>query len=550
MKILDNIAKRLGYVKPALQRGFNAAAINRLTADWATMGQGTIDSQLRTDLPTMRERSRKLARENPYFQGFLGMLKTNVLGSEGLQLKNKSKEMDTIQGGKVVQGRMDVLANKLIEDAWWEWGRRENCTVDQSLAWEEVQTLMLETAGTDGECVARKIFGADNRFGFALQLIETERLDTEKNERLANGNSIRMGVERDSTGRRIAYWLLKQNPNDNFAQDVYNSSDRYVRVPANEIIHPYLMRTIGQTRGYPWPAAIMLNLQMLGGYEEAELVAARTAACKMAVLEKQGDYQYQGESDTTGRQMDAAPGVIEELAQGLKLTPLDWNHPNSNYGGFVKAALRGMAVGLGVAYPQLASDYESVNFSSGRMAEGHQRELWKSLQKWLSLSLCDPVFNSWLPTAIVNGAINLPLAKVAKFNQPNWTGRRWQWVDPTKEVDAKIRELNAGFTSLTRIAQELGLDRDELLAEIKSDQDAIESMGVELPELWQETPDPIELEKTKAGFAAEAKPEAPEDRSVHVNLTIPPDTKTGKRSVVFERDEKGKPVGATITEAQ
>lgn len=512
--------------------------------DWVLSGTPSLDSQLRNDLPTLRERSRKLGQENPYFQGFLGMLKNNVLGAEGIQLKNKAKELDQFVGGKIVPGRPDVLANKLIEDAWWMWGRAKYCTTDGKLTWEEVQSLVLETAGTDGECVVRLIFGADNPFGFSIQLIETDRLDTEKNERLSNGNVIRMGVEKDAMGRAVAYWLLKTNPNDNLeVPGTFNYSDRHVRIPASEIVHPFLMRRIGQTRGFPWPAAIMLNLQMLGGYEEAELVAARTAACKAAVLETTGDVRYEGEQ--ANHKMTAEPGVIEQLPQGLTLKPIDWNHPNSAYGEFIKAALRGMAAGLGVSYPNIANDYESVNFSSGRMSQMQEREHWQYLQKWFACQFCDPIYSAWLPTAILSGAINLPLAKVEKFAQPTWAGRRWSWVDPTKEVSAKIDELNAGITSLTRVAQSMGMDRDELLDEIKEDQEAVESRGIVLPGIWQEPPDEMELAKVKAGAAVAE----PEDRSVHVSVHQPelkqpltvnvPESRGGKKRVEITRDEKG-----------
>ena len=62
-------------------------------------------------------------------------------------------------------------------------------------------------------------------------------------------------------------------------------------------------------------------------------------------------------------------------------------------------------------------------------------------------------------------------------------GRRWGWVDPTKEVNAKAEELRLGITSHTRILSELGIDRDELFAEIEQDKLAAAAHGFELPQV-------------------------------------------------------------------
>ncbi|MBT6104614.1 MAG: phage portal protein [Verrucomicrobia bacterium] len=39
------------------------------------------------------------------------------------------------------------------------------------------------------------------------------------------------------------------------------------RIPASEIIHPFITDRIAQTRGTPWMVSAMTRLQMLGAYE-------------------------------------------------------------------------------------------------------------------------------------------------------------------------------------------------------------------------------------------------------------------------------------------
>jgi len=56
------------------------------------------------------------------------------------------------------------------------------------------------------------------------------------------------------------------------------------RIEAQYIIHLYDPHRVNQTRGITWFSAVMFELRMLGGYIEAELVAARTGAAKNGLL--------------------------------------------------------------------------------------------------------------------------------------------------------------------------------------------------------------------------------------------------------------------------
>jgi len=498
MKFIDSLAKRFGYAKAPSRRNFQAAALNRLTAEWSTQSQ-TVDSILKMDLESLRARSREMSRNNPYVVKFSAMLKANVLGAGGLGLKNKAKEQDKVVGSKVIHGAFDSYANKVIEDNWREWSRRGNCTIDGMMSLREVQGMSLDCASIDGEALVRMHIGNTslNRWGFGLEMIDSERLDLKHNEILPNGNVVKMGVElSNTTGRREAYWILSDTPND-YQFGYTHKGHKRVRVPADQMVHPYLLKYVGQTRGFPWLAPVMLNTKMLGGYEEAELVAARTAASKMAFLKQTGDATYNGADDGSGPMMEAEPGSIEMLPQGLEMQVLDWNHPNSNYGNFVKSALRGIAAGLNVSYNTLANDLEGVNFSSGRMGQMEEREQWTVLQQWLSDALMQPIYSAWLLSGLMTGAIGLPAGKIKKFDAATWRGRRWSWVDPTKEVNAKIMELNSGLTSLTRVLGELNIDRDELFSEIEDDKAALEARGIDLSEVWPETPDATPIDETK-----------------------------------------------------
>jgi lambda family phage portal protein len=237
-------------------------------------------------------------------------------------------------------------------------------------------------------------------------------------------------------------------------------------------------------------------MNMLGRYEEAEVTAARAAACKMGFITKaSAAVSYEGELQSDGSKiMDAEPGSLEELQAGQDVKTIDWNHPNSSYQVFMKTALRGIAAGLGVSYNTLANDMESVNFASGKLGLDDERQMWKSIQYWFIESVLEDIFASWLEMALTTQAVPLPLGKFDKFNQPDFRGRNWGYVNPQQEVTADIARLNAGLTSRTRLLQERGIDREELDDEIMQERDDAEQKGLEFPALQGNESEPEEVE--------------------------------------------------------
>lgn len=488
MKLLTKLANRFGLVTAAqlearlrsASASFQAAGINRLTQSWAQHSYSA-DAQNRADLKLVRDRARELRNNNDYGAKFVGMLKANVLGDQGFNFRNKAKDPDRFVGGKMVPGAADAFANKLIEDRFYQWGRKEHCTVTGKLNWCDVQNIVLESVAVDGEILIRKVIRPDNPFGYTLQLIESDYLDDDYDTTLEGGRSVRMGVESDEWGRTIAFHLRTWNPNDTFVPQT-RMGQRY-RLPASEVIHLGINRRPNSSRYMSWMATSAYRLNMVGKYEEAETTAARAAASKMAFLTKTNANQsYDGEEDSEGnKSMDAEPGAIEELPFGMDIKVLDWNHPNSSYGSFMKTALRAISAGLGVSYNTLANDMESVNFASGKLGLDAERDVFKKIQYWMIESFCEEVFSGWLLNSFNAGALApLPVSKLEKFNAPYFNGRRWAYVNPQQEISADVARLNARLTSHSRLLAERNIDRDELFDEIKADMEAAESRGFDL----------------------------------------------------------------------
>jgi lambda family phage portal protein len=451
--------------KRAEKRSFSATSSSRLTMDWITASLSP-DGELEGKLSTMRNRSRDLERNNEWVKGFLRSLENNTLGEKGISLQVRSKE---------ASGKLDELANTKIETAWKQWGKVGSCEISGRHSWGDVQRLVLRSIARDGEVVIRLIRESS---GLKLQVLEADLIDDSYNGRADNGNEIRFGVEFDQYRKPVAYYLLGNHPGDT----LFNADfKRRVRVPAEEIIHPFRTERPDQTRGIPWLVSSMARLKMLDGYAEAELVAARTGAAKMGFFTKKTAEGWTGEIDDDGNlPVDAAPGTIEELPAGVDFTSWDSNHPNSGYGDFVKSCLRGVATSLGISYNSLSNDLEGVNYSSIRAGLIEEREVWKAIQRFMIEHVLERVFTAWLEIELLSGRLGLPFDKIWKFNVPEFRGRRWAWVDPKKDMEAAVIAMNNRISPLRDIIADGGGDVYEVLAKFKEDEDLAASLGISL----------------------------------------------------------------------
>lgn len=468
--------KQQQAARPSQQRNFAAAKIDRLTSAWNGVS-GSADAVTSPSLARIRARSRQLAVDNDYARRFYKLLRSNVVGPQGIgmQVRAIAKEAK----GSVVY---DDDANKVIERNWYEWAGKKHCTVDGRLTLIDVQQMLIETVAKDGEILVRKVRGraAGNPFGFALQLLEADHLNENYNTTMANGNKVRMGIEYNEWDRPVAYHVLNRHPGD-LVGTAYHA-EKYDRIPANEIIHLFFSERPSQSRGMPWMVSAMRRMRMLGTYEENELVAAGVAASKMGFFTSADGEQYKGtDEDADGNLItEAEPGLFEQLPAGVKFEAWDPQHPTTSFGSFIKAMLRGAASGMGLSYNTLANDLEGVNFSSIRQGTLEERELWKIMQTWMIEHFCTDVFESWLLMALTTQKIPLPLAKFEKFNSPVWRPRGWSWVDPLKEVNANIAAVNAGFISAQDVASQQGADIEDIYAQLALEQSLRTKHGVTL----------------------------------------------------------------------
>jgi lambda family phage portal protein len=267
---------------------------------------------------------------------------------------------------------------------------------------------------------------------------------------------------------------------------------------------------VDQSRGSPWAAAAMLSLHHLDKYEEAEVVAARIAAAKMAFFTKAQveGAPDDGEDSEGNLSVEATPGGMMELPTGYDVKPWTPEHPNTAYKEFVKGKLREIAAGCGVNYNTLASDYEATSYSSLRGAALDERETYKLLQRMFIDDLIQPIFDAWLEAAVYTGKLSfIPPSEMDWYNAPDWKPRRWAWVDPLKDIQASSLEVEKGFRAKREIISEKGGDIEDVYADMESDNQLAEQHGL--------------------SFGAQVKPEPEPEPEPEDDETTPPSRVNG-----------------------
>lgn len=462
MGLLDRFRK-----KPQKKRRYDAANVGRLFSDFQPF-QKSPDANIRHDLVTIRNRSRDLSRNNEYAKRYFRLLRQNVVGERGATLQVKAQGLD---------GRLDTVGNDAIESAWKSWCRADNCTVTGRMNFVDCQNLFIESLARDGEVIVRKV-RYQNDFGFALQFLEPDHLDEKKNERLRDGKFIRMGVEMDEYRKPVAYHILTEHPGDlEYATHVRRTE----RVPADQIIHIYDPDRAEQSRGVPWMSTALSALKMLHGYREAELVAARTAASKMGFFTSPtGDgFTPDDLQDQVVPIMEAEPGTLHQLPQGVNFVPWDPAHPTSAFGEFEKSVLRGIAAGLGVSYHSLANDLTQTSYSSIRQGAIEDREFYKQMQRFMINHFIMPIYAEWLMSAMTYGDIGMPIRRFDKFFEASgFQPRGFSWIDPQKEINAHVLGLQNGLISMQDVQNNYGRDVDETFAQIARDKELAQQFGL------------------------------------------------------------------------
>ena len=452
------------YDRLRLQRAYEAASPRDR---WKPRrGGASANADHLADASIIRTKARALVQNVPYVAAGLEALVANTVGT-GISTYSKAAGETAAQS---------------INATWSAWGKV--CDADGRLDWFGIQAAAYRAMEQDGEVLIRlrpRLSADGLPVPLQIQLLEIDWIDASRQTGASGSNQIINGIEYDMLGRVAAYWLWDQHPGDaSMAAGRLRIQSK--RVPAESIVHLYGPDRPGQGRGFSRLAPVIARVRDLQLYEDAEL-ARKNLESRLSVLAT-GDvasmanpvqYGGQPDADKAAQSADLGPlasGGITMLPPGLNITTVAPN-PAPGYTDYIKQQLHIIAVGMGVTYEMLTGDMKEVNFSSSRVRQADFRRQVEARQ-WLCLvpRLIEPVWRAFINAGVLG----------SKWRRADYacdhSMPKWDYVNPQQDANSELTLIGSGLLTISESLRRRGYKPEDVFAELKSDFDTLEQLGV------------------------------------------------------------------------
>jgi lambda family phage portal protein len=442
-------------------RKYEGAAEGRRHSNWLTRNNPSVNQLIKKDLKNLVARSRELSINNGYARKAPNTIANSVIGTGILPT---AVIQDKIENGQIKPVPNKDKLQQMVQAAWKEWADVLTCDYNGDYNFYGLQYLLMRTIVVSGEMLAiRKRVTVDvNKYGFQIQLLEADFIDTTKNnDKDPDGGYTMDGIKYDKNYKRAGYWIYDRHPSETDAVSSF--------VKIEDIIHVYDVERAGQARGVPSASSTILKQRDLDDYEDAELLGKKASAC-LPIFITNAD----PEGENTEDKIEAIePGAINYLNPGESVSSFA-PAPNPGFAEFTKTQHRAIAAGYLMTYEMYTGDLSNVNFSSGRMG---WLEFQRQVTNWQYLMLiprfCDKVFQWFVESLAIAQSFDKTI-KVTAY----WTAPRREMIDPTKETGAKRTAMRSGLQSWSETVRQDGYNPEEVLKEMAADQNKFIQAGL------------------------------------------------------------------------
>lgn len=415
-------------------------------------------------LPTFRAFSRDAVLKNPIGRKYMNLSVDGVVGSDGLYVKPSVEIDGTEEEINYINEQLEKLFDRWAYDA-------DRFSVDGSLSFDLFQQNAEKVRVQDGECFIR-IHNINNTIKLEIQ--DTARLLQLNNQRLSNGNYISNGIEFDKWHKPVNYYFCKFDP----VTYTYITGD-YEVIPAAEICHYFIADQQGQERGLPDMVATSKLMEDLKHFTEAALTAKRVSASSMAFITNNNDTTS---TDLLGadEREEVTPvyteyfeaGFIGELAEGQDIKTVTPTNGVDGIDQFTNELMNQISMGLNVTKQALLSDTSNASFSASRLTEKLQQTTFRTRTNVLISKVLKPIYIAWLKNEMLNNnKLNLSFSDFDDLICARYISQKPISLDPVKDIQAELLQLEAGIKSKTQVIAELGGDPVKVLAEVQAEKD-------------------------------------------------------------------------------
>jgi lambda family phage portal protein len=444
-------------VRWAVTNAFDGLSTSRRGRGWQPEN-AAINALLTAHGEELRMKSRDAVRRNAWATNAVDSFVGNAIGT-GIVPQSKHPDPKT---------------RERIHRLWLRW--TDESDADGMTDFYGQQSLACRGSIEAGEMLARRRFRRPSdglSVPLQIQLLEPEHLPFTMNEDREGGVKIRGGIEFSPIGKRNAYHLYRDHPND-----ILNTNGLLTtRISASEVSHLYKPLRAGQHRGQPWLTPVLGLLYDLEKYESAELMRKQMAAMMaffITKLDPNGAGLFGDELDTDGTPMQGIePGSVITLDPNEDVKISEPADVGGSFESFLKFNLRKFAAGLGITYEQATGDLAGVTYSSIRAGLLEFRRRVEQFQHQVMVfQFCRPIWRPWIEQAVLVNALDAVdyAARPEAYLDVDWCPQAWPWVDPLKDIEAEVLAVDNLLKSRTESIKETGRDAEDVDAEIEGDQ--------------------------------------------------------------------------------
>ena len=434
------------------------------------------------------------------------IMQTIVDGSIGTGLSCESAVNEKFFDGAVDHETV-LKAQKGIESRFSIWGEDARYCDHykiSNLAELERQALTMLVEHNEFFAIIR-IVRVDKDFYLpTIQLISPRMITSPQN--VDTGNII-SGIEVDSAGREIAYYMKKVEKEQGIASD-WERIPKYSRNGRLQMVHVKVgTQEPNQLRGTSILMPIADALVQVDRFNEANVAKAVVQSSIGFAVVKDKDIIEDVSDDvvtdilnssveseaqsrqslpptSSGEPVTIRPGMTLSLPPGQDIKTIESSSPTPDYWSFVNGYLKLMVGGRVPAPEKILKSYLASYSASQASMQESQRvfELWVSL---LSSNFLDIVYKQLVWCLVSQNMIDAPHFFDSAFSKDAWCGVTWYGPalihnDPVKAAKASILLLNAGLTTYEKECRKNGMDWESVVSKLAEEKAKLEELGLEV----------------------------------------------------------------------
>lgn len=429
-----------------------------------------------TDYWTLRKRSDQLFRENLYARGLIRRLITNEI--------NTGLTPEACPDEELIGVPEDSLNDwtETVENRFLLWGKNpEQCDWKHRSTFGAIQRAARMEALISGDVLV--VLRQSRKTNLPMvQLISGDKVQTPLggSTKLANGHQIRHGVELDTVGRVVAYWVKQDG--DGQPKRLPAKGTRSGRRLAWLVFGTE--KRLDDVRGEPLLSLVLQSLKEIDRYRDSTQRKAVINSILAMFIKKTEDKQgtrpitagatRRGQATTTDhdggkREFNIAsqvPGlIIEELQTGEEPVLKGGEGTDINFGPFEEAIIQAVAWANEIP-PEILRLSFSNNYSASQAAINEFKIYLNKVWSDWGETFCQPIYIDWLLSENLRGRVQA-IGLLDAWRDPQrqdvfgaWVASDWYGsikpsTDMLKQAKGSKQLVDQGWSSNSREARML-----------------------------------------------------------------------------------------------